>query len=125
MALDQATLKAIEAMLGGSPAQKRNGRSIKPAASDKEQLVPASMAELLSNKRTAADPGEGVPETAAVGVCNGKQCAVYPATIYGVTAVKVKGMPFKKDFFSLDTIRLMASEEFHMLLNEFLEQIPQ
>lgn len=121
MSANPAVLKALEAMLNGT--QKRNGRSVKPAEG-KEQLVAATMADLLANKRTAADPGEGVPEDAVVGTANGKQVAIYPATIYGVTAVKVKGMPFKKDFFSLDTIRLMASDEFHILLNEFLEQIP-
>ena len=124
MALNAEALKALEAMLGGATANagRRNGRSVKPA-SDKPQLVPASLAELLANKPTAS-VGEDIPESAVTGTANGKTVAIYPATIYGVTAVKVKGMPFKKDFFSLDTIKLMASDEFHILLNEFLEQIP-
>lgn len=120
--VNASVLAELEKMLGGTTG-RRNGRSVKPA-SDKPQLVPTTLAALLANKPTAS-VGDDIPEGAVTGTANGKAVAIYPAEIYGVTAVKVKGMPFKKDFFSLDTIRLMASEEFHILLNDFLEQIPQ
>jgi hypothetical protein len=92
-----------------------------------------------SNGATAVDPKEllkaaprqaataGVPDDAPSCSVGGKTYRVYAASIQGdngaFVAVKIDGMPFKKNTWSMSELRNIASDDFHMMLQEFIAEV--
>jgi hypothetical protein len=69
----------------------------------------------------------GVPEDAPQCSVGGKTYRVYAAEIQGdngpFVAVKIDGMPFKKNTWSMSELRNLASDEFHAMLQEFIMEV--
>lgn len=101
----------------GDGINARTGKTRKTKKVD--GMTPISMADLKAGNPLRERQAEVIPETAVSVEVNGQEYHMYPAQFEGIKGIKCTFMPFKKQFLSANTVKLLANEEIQVMISEF------
>lgn len=122
MAFTAEQLEQIAGLLSGTSIGS-NGKAskVKTGKNGKVTMNAISMDDL--KKGNPVRERDEIPADALTCQVDGTTYAIYPAEFAGVVGVKIAGLPPKKSFFSANTLKVLANEDFQEMVSTFVESL--
>lgn len=123
MSFSTEQLEQLATLFAGTSINPRSGKAKTAKAKKVDGMQPISLADLKAGNPARESREEVVPETAVSVMVDGKEYHMYPAQFEGIKGIKCTFMPFKKQFLSVNTIKLLANEDIQVMISEFAKSL--